>query len=106
VICDVWTIYAGERIVGVNNPRAFYFLELNRTGYDLFARMNENPSPEWMLLAMNKTGTDTTVAYFIVTEPRLGVEQFDSVVSKALQNGLPIYATFGNGKLYIFYYKK
>ena len=106
VICDVWTIYAGERIVGVNNPRAYYFLEFNRTGYDLFLKMTEDPSLELMLSAMNKTGTDTKVAYFIVTEPRLGVEQFNSVVSKALKNGLQVYATFGNGKLYVFYYKK
>ena len=53
---------------------------------------------------MNLTGT--TVAYFIVTEPRLGIEEFSNTVSKALQNDLPVYATFGNGKLYIFYHKK
>ena len=57
-----------------------------------------------MLSAMNRT--DTTVAYFIVTEPRLGLEEFTNTVSKALQNGLPVYATFGNGKLYIFYHQK
>lgn len=104
VIGDVWTIYAGERIVGINNPRAYYFAEFNRTGYDLFVNMRENPSPQWMLSAMNRT--DTTVAYFIVTEPRLATEEFDNTVSKALQNGLPVYATFANEKLYIFYYKE
>ena len=104
VIGDVWTIYAGERIVGINNPRAYYFGEFNRTGYDLFASMTENPSTEWMLSAMNRT--DTTVVYFIITEPRLGTEEFSNAVSKALQNGLPVYATFGNGKLYIFYHQK
>jgi hypothetical protein len=104
VIGDVWTIYAGERIVGVNNPRAYYFLEKGRTGYDLFVNMTRDPSPQWMLLAMNYT--DTTVAYFIVTEPRLGTKEFSNTVSKALQNGLPVYATFGNGKLYIFYHQK
>ena len=57
-----------------------------------------------MLLAMNYT--DTTTAYFIITEPRIGTEEFNSTVSKALQNGLQVYATFGAGKLYIFYYEK
>ncbi|RLI44981.1 hypothetical protein DRO69_06145, partial [Candidatus Bathyarchaeota archaeon] len=104
VIGDIWTIYAGERIVGITNPRAYYFGEYNETGYDLFINMKENPSPEWMLLAMNYT--DTTIAYFIVTEPRLGAEEFNNTVSKALQNGLPVYATFGDGKLYIFYRQK
>jgi len=106
VIGDIWTIYAGERIVGVNNPRAYYFLEFNKTGQDLFTNMRKNPSTEWMLLAMNYT--DTTVAYFIITEPRLG-EEFDSTVSNALQNDLKIYGPsegFGNGKLYIFYHEK
>jgi len=59
-----------------------------------------------MIEAMNQTGTDTTVAYFIVTEPRLGTEEFNNTVSKALQNGLPIYATFDSGKLYIFQHLK
>jgi hypothetical protein len=103
VIGDVWTIYAGEVIVGVGNPRAYYFGEFNRTGIDLFVNMSDNPSSQWMLSAMNLT--DTTVAYFIVTEPRLGTEEFNNTVSKALQNDLPVYATFGNGKLYVFYHK-
>jgi len=104
VIGDVWTIYAGERIVGLNNPRAYYFGEFNRTGSDLFFNMRKNSSSQWMVSAMNLTGT--TVAYFIVTEPRLGTEEFTNTVSKALQSGLPVYATFGNGKLYIFYHQK
>jgi hypothetical protein len=84
VIGDSWTIYAGEVIVGVNNPRAYYFLEFNATGYYLFSNMEREPSPQWMLLAMNYT--DTAIAYFIVTEPRLGAEQFQNVVSLALKN--------------------
>ena len=107
VIGDVWTIFAGEVIVGVNNPRAYYFLEFNKTGFDLFFNMSEDPSPQWMLRAM--TLTDTTVAYFVVTEPRLGTEDFNYIVSKALQNGLQIYGPtdgFGNGRLYIFYHEK
>ena len=103
VIGDVWTIYAGEIIVGLNNPRAYYFGEFGGTGYDLFVNMTRDPSPQWMLSAMNYT--DTTVAYFIVTEPRLGTEEFDNTVSKAIQNGLPYY-TFGKGKLYIFRHEK
>jgi len=107
VIGDVWTIYAGEVIVGIRNPKAYYFGEFDKIGYDLFGNMKQDPSPQWMLQAMNYT--NTTVAYFIVTEPRLGTEEFNNVVSKALQNGLPIYGPrggFGNGRLYIFYHGK
>jgi hypothetical protein len=104
VICDIWTIYAGEMIVGINNPRAYYFGEFNGTGYDLFANMRRDPSPQWMLLAMNYT--NTAISYFVVTEPRLGAEEFNNVVSKASQNDLQVYATFGNGKLYVFYAEK
>jgi hypothetical protein len=106
VICDVWTIYAGEMIVGIKNPQAYYFGEQDPRRYNLFAEMRRDPSPQVMIEAMNQTGTDTTVAYFIITEPRLGVEGFNSIVSKALQNGLPVYATFGNEKLYIFRHEK
>jgi hypothetical protein len=104
VIGDVWTIFAGERIVGVHNPRAYYFEEYNKTGYDLFASMTGNPSQEVMLQAMNQT--HTTVAYFIVTQPRIGDELFYSIVARAEQNGLPLYGVFGDGKLYVFYYEK
>jgi hypothetical protein len=104
VIGDVWTIFAGERIVGVHNPNAYYFEEYNKTGYDLFASMIENPSKEVMLQAMNQTRT--SVAYFIVTQPRIGLEFFQSTVGRAEQNGLPIFGVFGDGKLYVFYYKK
>jgi len=61
--------------------------------------MKQDPSAQWMILAMNYT--DTNVAYFIVTEPRLGTEEYNRTISKALQNGLQVYATFGNGKLYV-----
>lgn len=107
VVGDVWTIYAGEVIVGINNPRAYYFTEFNETGYNLFANMKSEPSPYWLLQAMNLT--DTTIAYFIVTQPRLGTQEFDSVVSKALQSNLQVYGPqegFGNGKLYVFRYEK
>jgi len=107
VIGDQWTIYAGEMIVGIKNPRAYYFGELDKTGHDLFINMTREPSPKWMLLAMNYT--DTTVAYFIVTEPRLGTQQFNRIVSQAFQNGLQVYGPpegFGNGKLYVFKQEK
>jgi hypothetical protein len=58
---------------------------------------------------MNQTGTDTTVAYFIITEPRLTTEKFNNIISQALENGLQLYGPpegFGNGKLYIFYHQK
>ncbi len=111
VIGDVWTIYAGETIVGINNPRAFYFLEQNKIGHDLFVNMKENPSSQWMLMAMNKTGTDTTVAYFIVTKSRLGAEEYNRIIQQAQQNKLPpypggIFYYKGEEKLRIFYYKK
>jgi len=107
VIGDIWTIFAGEVIVGVNNPRAYYFLELNKTGYDLFVNMKRDPSPQWMLQAMNYT--DTTVAYFIVTKPRLGADEFNSVVSRVLQNKqLTVVSVPGVSpeKLYVFSYRK
>jgi len=106
VIGDQWTIFAGEVIVGVNNPRAYYFLEYNKTGHDFFVNMSEDPSPTWMLLAMNKT--NTTIAYFIVTEPRLGTEEFNNVVSKAKapENKLTTFYVSDNKKLYVFSYRK
>jgi len=107
VIGDIWTIYAGEVIVGINNPSAYYFGEYSKLGHDLFANMTENPSPEWMLSAMNYT--DTNVAYFIITEPRLGTQEFNTILSKALQNSLQIYGPsegFGNRKLYVFKHEK
>jgi hypothetical protein len=107
VIGDLWTIYAGEVIVGINNPEAYYFEESDKTGHDLFSNMTRDPSPEWMLLAMDLT--NTRVAYFVVTEPRLGAEGFNNTVDKARQNGLKAYGPpegFGDGKLYIFYHEK
>lgn len=104
VIGDMWTIFAGEMIVGIHNPRAYYFAEYNKTGYDLFVNMKQEPSPKWMLLAMNYT--DTTTAYFIVTEPRLGTEEYNRIVTQALQNDIQVYGVFGEGKLHVFYYEK
>ena len=67
--------------------------------------MGRDPSPQWMLLAMNYT--DTTVSYFIVTEPRIGTEEYQNVVSRALQNQqITVVGAFGAGKLYVFSYRK
>jgi len=107
VIGDVWTIYAGEVIVGVNNPRAYYFLEFDKTGHDLFVNMSRDPSSQWLLSALNRT--NTSVAYFIITEPRLGTQEFDNILSKAMRAHLQTYVPpggFGNGKLYVFRYDK
>jgi hypothetical protein len=103
VIGDVWTIFAGEVIVGLNNPRAYYFLEYDKTGSKLFHNMTQEPSPQWMLQAMNYT--DTTVAYFIVTEPRIGTEEYNRIVTEA-RTRLPIYSVFGEGNLHVFHYKQ
>jgi hypothetical protein len=105
VIGDVWTIFAGEVVVGINNPRAYYFWESNETGQGLFLNMTKDPSPKWMLLAMNDTGT--VVAYFIVTEPRLGTQKFNDLISRTLENReLALAGVFGDGKLYVFSYRK
>ncbi len=107
VIGDLWTTFAGGMIVGTRNPDAFYFGEHDPRGYTLFARMSREPSPEVMMVAMNQTGADSTVAYFIVTEPRLGTEEFNNVVSRTQQEEqLTLVRTFGEGKLYVFRYRK
>jgi hypothetical protein len=103
VIGDIWTIFAGERIVGINNPRAYYFMEFNKTGRDLFSNMVQDPSPHWMLLAMNYT--DTEVAYFIVSKPRLSEEKFNNTILKA-QKTLEIFSVHGGGKLYVFQHER
>jgi len=105
VIGDSWTTFAGEVIVGVSNPRAYYFLEFNRTVYDLFRRMREDPSPQVMIEAMSVN--NATIAYFILTEPRMDAEEFNRVVSQAEKNPqLELFGVFGEGKLYVFSYKK
>lgn len=107
VVGDMWTIFAGEVIVGIYNPRAYYFGEYDTKGIELFNKMREEPSPEVMIEAMNATATDTTVAYFLIAEPRVGSEEFNGVVSRALQNEqLRVENVFGAGRLYIFSYKK
>jgi hypothetical protein len=55
--------------------------------------------------------TNTTVAYFIVSEPRLGTEEYNRIIQQAQQNKLQthpggIFYYKGEEKLRIFYYKK
>jgi len=109
VIGDIWTIFAGEMIVGIFNPTAYYFGEHDPRGYDLFSKMRRDPSPQVMIEAMNQTGTNTIVAYFIVTEPRIDPEEYNRIIQQAQQNGLQTYKIFyypeGQEKLRVFIYQ-
>ena len=109
VIGDIWTIFAGEMIVGILNPTAFYFGEHDPRGQDLFSKMRRDPSPQVMIEAMNQTGTNTIVAYFIVTEPRIDPEEYNRIIQQAQQNGLQTYKIFyypeGQEKLRVFIYQ-
>jgi len=107
VIGDVWATYAGEVVVGIQNPRAYYFGEYDPRINDLFSRMRRDPSPEVMIEAMNQTGTNTTVAYFIITEPRLGSEEFNNVLLRVNQKSqLTLFYVSDNEKLYVFSYER
>jgi hypothetical protein len=107
VIGDIWTIYAGEMIVGIYNPQAYYFGENDVRGHNLFIKMLEEPSTQVMMEAMNQTGTDTTIAYFVITEPRVGTEKFNDTISRIFQEKqLTEFWKSDNGKLYVFSYKK
>jgi len=108
VISDQWFAYAGGMFVGVNNTRAFYFSNAKRLGYELFNALREDPS----IVTMNKTvaqlkreGLSFKVIYFVANKLRLGEAEFNSLVTKAQENNLSVYRTFGDGKLYIFYYE-
>jgi hypothetical protein len=35
-----------------------------------------------------------------------GIKEFNRLVSQALQNGFEVYGVFGEGKLYLFYYRR
>jgi len=113
VICDVWISFAGQMIVGDQNPRAYYFSELDPIGVALFTKMKENPSPEVMMEAMNYT--NAVVACFIMTkeedfafQTRLGETEYNHIIQQAQQNNLQTYKTFSYGgeeKLRIFYHQ-
>lgn len=104
VIGDPWIIFAGEMFVGVQNPRAFYFFYQNPEGVVLFNKMRDNPSNDTLLEAMKYN--NATAAFFVIEQPRMGTEEFNRVVQQAEQNKVAIYKIFGNGKLYVFRYKK
>ena len=101
VIGDIWTIYAGEAIVGINNPNAYYFAEFSKQGHDLFANMTHDPSPEWMLSAMNDTKTQT--AYFMFTETRVGTTEFNNVALR-IQEPLMLFYVTENGETRVYSY--
>jgi hypothetical protein len=100
--------YAGGIIVGLNNPRAFYFFHTDPRGVALFGEMEENPSSQPMVEAMKIN--NATTAYFIIEKPRLGAEEYNRIAQQAQQNELQTYKIFyypeGEEKLRIFYYKK
>jgi len=102
VISDIWTIYAGEVVVGINNPNAYYFGVHSQLGHDLFANMSKNPSPEWMLSAMNQT--ETTLAYFIITEPRVGTEEFNNITARVQETPLTLFYVSENKELRVYSY--
>jgi hypothetical protein len=104
VIGDQWIIFAGEMVVGVQNPRAFYFFYQNSSGVALFTKMRLNPSNDTLLEATDYN--NAAVAYFVVEQPRLGTEEFTRVIQQAQQNKVALYRIFGEGKLYVFTYRK
>jgi hypothetical protein len=110
VIGDIWAVYAGEMIVGIFNRQAFYFGEFDKRREDLFKRMLNETSSQPMIDAMNQTGTETNLAYFIVSNPRLGPEQYGQVTKQAQENGLQTYLVLyypeNVEKLRIFSYRK
>jgi len=107
VISDVWFAFAGQIIVGLYNPSAYYFGPRDPKGWSLFLEMKNDPRTEPMIKAMNLT--DATVAYFIIEKPRLGEEAYNRVIQQAQQNKLQTYKIFyykNEEKLRIFYYEK
>jgi hypothetical protein len=103
VVGDQWILLAGGMIVGVYNPRAFYFPYSDVRGSQLFNSMLSNASPSVLVEAM--AYNNSSLAYFIVEEPRLGASEFSRVVSLSLSNGLTVYSEFGGGQLVVFRYE-
>jgi len=109
VIADQWFIFAGQMLVGVNNPHGFYFDPKDPRGAELFIQMELNTSTRIMTEAMKYN--NATVAYFIIEKPRLGIETYNNIIQQAQQNNLQTYpgGIFyykGEEKLRIFYYRK
>ena len=109
VITDQWLTFAGQMYAGINNPRAFYFSHADPHGVLLFIQMKTNPSTEIMIEAMKYN--NSTVAYFVIAKPRLGVVEYNRIIWQAQQEGIQTYPDGifyhkGEEKLRIFYYKK
>lgn len=105
VICDLWMIFAGQMFVGINNQKSYYFSSTDPEGVGLFIKMKNNPTNETMREVMKIN--NATTAYFIIEQPRLGIESYNQIKSHALQNGVQIYQTFhykGEEKLCIFFF--
>jgi len=103
VICDVWTSYAGQMIVGTQNSRAYYFSDHDPQGVALFIKTKDNPTPEVLVEAMNYT--DAEAAYLILSKPRLGTEEYNRIIQQAQQNNLQTYKVFyyrGEERLSVF----
>jgi hypothetical protein len=107
VICDVWFGIAGQIVVGLYNPHAYYFRPTYPQAWSLFMEMKNNPTAEIMIKAMEQT--NATTAYFVIQKPRLGEEKYNQIVMQAIQNGLQTYHLVkykGEEKLRIFVYEK
>jgi hypothetical protein len=107
VIGDQWILLAGQMLVGIKNPQAFYFSYVDPRGISFFIQAKRNPSNETLIEAMKIN--NATIAYFIIEKPRLGTETYNDIINKAQQNNLLTYKTFfyqEEEKIRVFYYKK
>jgi len=85
------------------------FSSASRREIELFNAIREDPSVGTMnkiLGNLNATAYASKLYYFVLEEPRLGTDEFNRVVNKALENNLKVFHSFGDGKLCIFYYRK
>lgn len=106
VIADYWIIIAGQMLVGVHNPKSYYFRPTEPRGVAFFIEMKNNPTNETMIRAI-KTN-NATVAYFTIEKPRLSTEKYNQIIQQAQKNGVQTYKTLyyqGEEKLRVFYYK-
>jgi hypothetical protein len=107
VISDIWFRIAGQIVVGLYNPQAYYFRLRDPKGFSLFIEMKNDPKPETLAKALEQT--NATIAYFVIQKLRLGEERYNQVIMQATQNALRTYHTIyhkGQEKLRIFIYEK
>ena len=105
VICDTPALFAGQAVVGMRNPRAYYRGVYDRPNY--FAEMVSNPSPEIMKAAAGLN--DASFQYFVVgtTSIHLARPRLSEVV-EAASRYFEEYKVFGDGEnlvIYVFRYK-